>query len=226
MKKFLVLAAGLCMVNVGLAANYDLKTDWVWGTIANPNGAWSYGTRAENGGLGTGVFDPFIQHTSHDPQFSNGWDRWFGAAPDSTSCVFNSGGFTGWNNAANSIILNAWVNWSGAVHWAGDPGVYDLSVTFDTIGYAAPTADFPDIRVYITKNGGDFLHQDQLFGRPATSTYSSQVMIAPGDYLDFFIAGNPEARIQLDAKLTMVPEPTALALLGLGAALMLVRRQK
>ena len=48
-----------------------------------------------------------------------------------------------------------------------------------------------------------------------------EVTLGPNDFLDFVEAGNPEARASLDAKLTMVPEPGTLALLGLGGLLLL-----
>jgi hypothetical protein len=214
MKRYLVLTAIVCLASSALGANYDLRNDWVWGGTNNPNGAWSYGTKAETT-LGSGEFGPFVVNTTENLDgIVPGWDFWSGGAPNNTCNVFATATWDGWSFPAPNVILDAWVNYAGAVHWAGKPDLYDLSATFLTGGYVTPTADSPDVRVYVTKNGSQVLLADELFGfspgkpgAPVTPGNNGSgltnytISITPGDYLDFFVAGNPEARASLAASL-------------------------
>jgi hypothetical protein len=125
-----------------------------------------------------------------------------------------------WTFPANSVILNAWDNHASAVHFSNAPGTYNLSAAFQVGGYTTPTPTFPDTRVYVLLDNTSVLFSQDLKGFTGANT-AMEVTLGPNDFLDFVVAGNPEARASLDAKLTMVPEPGTLAPLGLGGLLLL-----
>jgi hypothetical protein len=222
MKRYLLLIAVVCSVSSALATDYNLINDWVFHGPNNPNGAWGYGYKLETD-LGSGTFGAFAYDTVQDTTAIAGpTDRWLDDTSGGQTCgIWNVPGGV-WTFPGPAVILNSWVNHAAAIHWAGNPGTYDLTAVFQTGGYAAPTATFPDVRIYVTLNDSTVLFSDHLLGFASTFTQLT-VDIAAGDFLDFYIAGNPEARSTLDANLALVPEPGTLALLGLGA-LLLFRR--
>ena len=221
MKKYLVLLTVICGASAAFAADYNLVNDWVFDGPNNPNGAWGYGSMIQNT---NGVFSPFAAATIHDTTSSSAWDRWVVANTSDTCVVWDMPGGL-WTFPANSVVLNAWNNYASVVHWAGDAGTYNLSAAFQTGGYATPTPTYPDTTVYVIKNDTTVLFQQEIFGF-AGANMAQQITMAPGDWLDFVVAGNPEARASLDANLAAVPEPASLGLLALGGLLFLFRRRR
>lgn len=222
MKKNLILLAVIysCGVSGALATDYSLVTDWVFDGSNNPNGAWSYGSMIETS---PGVFDPFVLATVHDTTSYPDWDRWVVPGTSDTCVVWNIASGL-WSFPANSVLLNAWGNYSSVVHWEGNAGTYSLSANFQTGGYVTPTSTYPDTTVYVIKNGTTVLFEQEIFGF-SSANIAQQVSIASGDYLDFVVAGSQEARAALDANLIAVPEPTVLSLLGLGGLALTLRRR-
>ncbi len=221
MKKYFILLATICSTSAALAANYNLVNDWVFDGPNNPNGPWGYGMMLENA---PGVFQPFVTNTKHDTTSSPGWDRWVDPTSASDTCVvwFVPGGL--WTFGPNTVILNAWDTHASAVHFGNAPGTYNLNVGFQVGGYVTPTATYPDSRVYVLLNDTTVLFSQELLGFNGTGT-SLQVTLGPNDFLDFVAAGNPEVRVGLGVDLQMVPEPSCLALLGLGGLLFLRRNR-
>jgi hypothetical protein len=230
MKENLIILSAVCMATAASANSYNLLNDWTWGQPNNPNAAWSVGSRNEST---PGNFDPFVLSTSHAVDtIVPGWDFWSNPAINNTMNVFFTTTWSGWSFPAPNVILNAWTSYCPDVELKPAAGTYSLSALFKTGGYATPTSDFPDTRIYVTLNGNNFLLTDELFGFSGVtpgnngSSLNQQITIAAGDYLDFFIAGNPEARSSLAVSLTPIPEPATLGFLGLAGLFVILRRRK
>lgn len=224
MKKLIILAVVCCTSSV-FATDYNLINDWTLdGT--NPDGAWSYGSKYE-ATTGSGNFDPFVSATIHSYDAGNGYDQWIVTNTYNTCNVWYANGGL-WTFPAHSVIANAWDNYSSVVHWAGDAGTYNLSTVFQGGGYTTPTPTYPDSIVYVIKNDSTVLFSQEVLGFNSAN-FAQQITMGTGDYLDFVVeektAGAGESRASIDASLVAVPEPTTVALLGLGGLLLWRKRR-
>jgi hypothetical protein len=201
---------------------YDAAADF--SATANPNGAWSY--------LYAPVDWPGIPgsayygHTAPLP----GYDLSFGVIG---WCVGDSGGWTDPNVSKNTTnnTLDAygitwgpqvlgfggsWAETSGILWTCQKDGVYDINATFTGIQSNYATS-------WIVSKNFSF---DWLFWHDSdgtkwnTSTYSAQLSLVAGDTLDFVVYGVQATG--LDARISEVPEPGTLTLLGFGLVGLLV----
>jgi hypothetical protein len=208
--------------------NYDLNASYVNG--ANPNGAWSYGyLYGDYDGNGNITqIDPTIAWTADTyAGTQNGDDSWYDTTSGGNTCQIFHGGL--WTFPGGSTVENSWVNNAADVEWAGAPGTYYLSVTWQQGGYTTPTqGSYPSSEAFVLLNGGtanqSTIAQGNLLGFNTSSslmdsgvqefTYSGPVIITAGETLDFALANYNgavgECRASVEATLTAVSLPAVL----------------
>lgn len=221
LQKHIALSLGLAMATVSAVAapGWDLAPDYV--TIANPNGAWSYGavTTSPAYAFSTLAWNPATNS--------------YGVAQVGNTFIYkNVSGSSDYGIGNGKVSLESdWGN--AAVRWtAPAAGTYSFTVAVggSTVsqlnGYGNNFASEAGVKV----NGLD----EPATSYVATSTsklkqWSFTVALAPGDMVDTFVLNLGFANggnTQTDISVSAVPEPASALLLGLGIGALALRRHR
>jgi hypothetical protein len=235
---FNLLAAALTLAQMGpgaaRSAAYDLSTDF--SPTSNPSGAWTYGASVTLGG----AFTPFTVHQSGNSQNGVPMDFWqFG--PFNPAIVHNGTATTAIGDGGQgvyppgTVLLfpgggTSYVFAFGVARFtvpAGQSGSYQIQSAVQSYlnGNLSGDCDY-----HVLDNGAELFGQF-LPGNSGTN-FSTTLNLAAGDTIDFVVGrgldGNGDGSgLKIQASLTSVPEPTSLAMIGLGVgALFISRRRK
>ena len=217
----------LLVTAVHAALVYDLSADWTAGN--NPSGAWTYGAYGSGGSGGTLDPSTFTRFTAESTTLVPGLDIWwFGGDPNIEK------------NLTGADILAYDIDWvSGQVafgpqfgptvaRWtAPASGLYDIAVTYMTIQKVnSPPSAYVYVGLTEVFDQALTAVSGAQFGTPA-SYAASNVLLAAGQTVDFVVFGDNRLlnkTTEVDATITLVPEPALAGLLALGGLLLAGRR--
>jgi len=211
MKKYLLII--VCCASMASATMYNMTTGWDDATN------WVYGSKVETG-VNSGVFGVFKSAIHNDL----GWlERWV------DEDTYAAGDYQTWVGMSKSDIwipLNKvsacpWVVYDAVVRFTNaETGTYDLSAMFNGLDVGGTGTK----TVYIQKN--DVTIWSSTFSGLDSRNVNLQLSLIPTDTVDFIVTdtGTCSCVTQLDATLTLVPEPATMILLGLGGVL--IRKRK
>jgi hypothetical protein len=223
MKRVLTVLVLLGLVG-NVCASWDLKADW--SNTANPNSPWSYG-----GGSG-GVFS--LLPTQYDNWVGlTGQTAWAPSSNDipgwckSVGDLFSGGILTGdvfghipamirWTSPVAGTITVTGTTWRPRSN-GGGPQQMTVLENGDW-GNNTPAQIHP----YVVT----FPENDRAHAVPFTQTFD----VVVGQNVQFLVDRGPGSNygdfVALDARITLIPEPMTLSLLGLGSLALLRRRSK
>ncbi|MBN2294707.1 MAG: PEP-CTERM sorting domain-containing protein [Pirellulales bacterium] len=216
----LVVIATYCLAlgQVRADTTWNVADDFDW--TNNPNGDWSYGYHAAGLPDSTqGVFVLFdgYTHTFLPSEPLVGHCRTTVIDPNltlnPTATAYTNWGIT-WDPGELSIgtypsdsnSVGAGARWT-----APSAGSYSIASTF--IQNQIPGTSMP---VYVYHNNTPLFSGETGDGVGSSTSFSNPIVVmAVGDTIDFISHGG--AHVELRAEIAKVPEPSVLALLGLGA---------
>ncbi|MBS1703147.1 MAG: PEP-CTERM sorting domain-containing protein [Armatimonadetes bacterium] len=197
---------------------WDLKQDF--SITQNPNGAWAYGNYNSSGTFSANTTSSNFYGVATGWKDSDGNDRPFVGTVDFDGAIpgCSAGQVIAHPDFAGTTHPYAGTRWTSPI-----TGTINVTATFFA-GDSAAVSEFVSI------NDASFIGQDFDETNDWTITFSQNVVA--GDYLDFFVGPNSTGDVNfastpMDVHITTssVPEPTSLAVLGLGG-LALVRKRK
>lgn len=209
---------------VQAAQVFDIAGDF--SKTNNPNGEWSYGWSSTLG-------SPFILST--DASVREGLDTWRGnVAGDGNPAVYHNG-------TGSTILLAGDVPYApgefgfhpgpngeyALVRWtAPEPGLISIASAF-TGQDNSTTTD-----VHVLHNGLS-IFEDLVEGFGNGTNFETSIMVLQADTIDFAVGYGSNGSFRGDStslaatlQLVTVPEPSALAFLGIGALGMAGRRRR
>lgn len=214
----IVLGGG--WVNIATADTiYNNAADF--SLAANPNGVWGYGYYAQS--YGTPNYTLYTPYTfAHTSSGLDVWNLIIAGDPNVTH-----------NPSGSEIVISS-------IHWAAGQAAFHPgpSGEFSVYRFTAPTTgnysisavfqgiDTAGVSVTIdVLDNGSSLFSSTLFGYHVPTSYStpSPINLTAGDKIDFVLGGNGAFGFDSTAlnatvtQVTGVPEPSSLALFGLGA---------
>jgi hypothetical protein len=207
------------------AVTYDPSADF--SILSNPNGVWSYGNSTTLGGA-------MISHPGSTPNALNlGLYSWHAISsgqplpsivfnPHPTTVVYSgSSDNIVWTPRAISLHPGPNGEFSILRFTAPQGGLFRIQGLFYSVDqYYGATTD-----VHILKNGQS-LFDDTITGKTDVSNFDASLNAVVGDTFDFVVGsytyghGWDSTGIQLT--ITIVPEPSAMALIGLGTLMVAV----
>ncbi len=221
MNKILTLALALGL-SVASAANADVIYDAAadFSTTANPTGVWSYG-QYNSSGVDPTTFTLYANHgdvgMAAGAPALDGLTGWWNSPVDpnviknTTNTTYADSPSTGHNFwLPGELTLGPYMGPSAVRFTAPVTGNYEIAATFS-----------PSQSINTPPTAYVFENTTQLGSGSTTPTpyvYNSvgTLLLTAGTTIDF-VAGGGSQTTQLDATVTLVPEPSALALLGLGS---------
>jgi hypothetical protein len=210
MKKTLViLLAASMMAAFATSASAEVAVGQTWNDVSdfsitngNPNGAWSYGYYATSSDF---------QLYNYCYSFYKG-DRWDSTGTGSEPLVWkNTSTSSGWGVAPGELSLHPGSSGQASiVRWtAGFTGAVTVIGQF-------LAGDSGTMQVAIVDNGN---WDSKLWSATDCGTFNLTLSVTEGETIDFaayggYISGNTP----LDVTITAVPEPSTIALFGIGVA--------
>ena len=168
-------------------------------TNGNPNGVWIYGW------MDTG-FAAFTPYTNH------GTNNWYGWGGDQTPTVWlNANGSTAYGVPLGYLAIHPGSGDEPSVlRWTAPATFFNLAVTGQFLA-----GDIGTMQVTVFQNATT----NTLFSATDAGSFSFNVNVNAGDTLNFAVFGGYfYGNTPLQVSLTSVPEPSVLALLGIGLA--------
>jgi hypothetical protein len=226
LSSLLVLASSLAL---HAATTYSLAGDWNASSDSASN-LWAYGTFTADPGLPATFYVPTdINYNTTDVP---GLGIWFfantgpgadGSDPNIEKNVTGSdvGGAPSPDWLAGEVSFGPFLGPAVAQFTVPTTGLYDISARFQT----DEVNTLPTAYVYI----GALNVFDQPLSDPGNAEFGTaapfamnDVALIAGETVDFEV-GNGLSTTQVDAELTLVPEPSICAMVGLGALVLVWR---
>lgn len=212
------------------AVTWDLRNDF--STTSNPNNPWQYATKAYQNPAGP--IDYYLPAGAE-----GGYPTVLGWSDGSQARIFKNVGSTGvamWYGptvmAGQMYIHPGWGPMPVARWQSPIAGTVDVFAEFSSINAAGSNSD-----VYVVHNGtilftdivigygGGFEPWHTPFGSNPSTSWNGLLNVQANDTIDFVIGGNPadpqnytpadfDDFMDLDAVITVVPEPSGLLALG------------
>jgi hypothetical protein len=229
MRTLIVTLTVLFVSNIASAQSWDLNTDF--STVSNPNGAWRYGSTTSLGGFSSYSDNVAVNTAYANGGFSNidGWSNGGSGFP-----------FVAKNNSSNIVTSVFQGDWKpGQIVIAPGAGsVFSVArwVSPVTASNVLLLAKFRRIEgsssvssFYVLKNGVT-LSSGTVFGFNTTGLYDAPISVTTGDVIDFIVGDGNDGTattdgMEVNATVTVVPEPATMIALSAGI-LALVKRRK
>jgi hypothetical protein len=172
-------------------------------TNGNPNGVWTYGWMDN----GFGTFTPYTTH---------GTNNWYGWGGDQTPAVWLNTGSSAYGVPAGYLSLHPGNgNEPSILRWTAPTGYSGTT----TLSGQFLAGDGGTMQIAIFKNAKT--EANTLWTATDAGAFNFNVNIVGGDTLNFAVFGGYYyGNTPLQMTITGVPEPTTLAMLGLGGALL------
>jgi hypothetical protein len=224
-----VVAASLIM-GAGSALAYDVAADF--STNSNPNGVWTYGYSLTLGG----TLIPYTDHGTFTGNL-NGVGYWrnniSGGAPVDTH-NYSANNLTNNTGLATEVLLAGTSTfhpgpqdqYSVFRFTAPTTGQYQLNASFWGTVESGTTTD-----VHILDNGVGIYSVEITGFMNFTGPSTTVLSLTTGDHIDFEVGYGTDGDFTSDgtgisAQLNPVPEPSTLALAGLGVAALMLSQRK
>jgi hypothetical protein len=230
MRTLIVTLTVLFVSNIASAQSWDLNADF--STASNPNGAWRYGSTTSLGGFSSYSDNVAVNTAYANGGFSNidGWSNGGSGFP-----------FVAKNNSSNIVTSVFQGDWKPGqiVMSPGIGGVFTVARWVSPV--SAPNvslfAKFRRIEgsssvssFFVLKNGVT-LSSGTVFGFNTTGLYEAPISVAAGDTLDFIVGDGADGQpntdgMEVNATVTVVPEPATMIALGAGILAVGKRRKR